>query len=117
MKQVILTLSLVHLAASITVAQTFPSPIPISPLQIGIRDVARLPNPDPTNVPRLSVATRDPSGRLFVNDQRGPLYTVDPTSGAVAEYFDIRDYAGIDLTNQSGEQGFQGFAFHPDFNT
>ena len=52
-----------------------------------------------------------------MNDQRGPLYTVNPTSGSVVEYFDIRDFAGIDLTNESGEQGFQGFAFHPDFNT
>jgi hypothetical protein len=117
MKYVILMLAVMHLAASAAFAQSFPSPIPISSQQVGIRDVARLPNPDATNVPRMSVATRDPIGRLFVNDQRGPLYTVDPASGSVVEYFDIRDFAGIDLTNQSGEQGFQGFAFHPDFNT
>jgi hypothetical protein len=117
MKRVILAFAAMSLVNSTAFAQSFPSPIPISSLQVGIRDVARLPNPDATNVPRMSVATRDPSGRLFVNDQRGPLYTVDPTSGAVAEYFDIRDFAGIDLTNESGEQGFQGFAFHPDFNT
>jgi hypothetical protein len=117
MKNVILAIAAVNLAAGLASAQSFPSPIPINSLQVGIRDVARLPNPDANNVPRMSVATRDPSGRLFVNDQRGPLYTVDATSGAVAEYFDIRDYAGIALTNSSGEQGFQGFAFHPDFNT
>jgi hypothetical protein len=107
----------VLLCANAVFAQTFPSPIPISPLQVGIRDVARLPNPEPGVVPRMSVATHDPSGRLFVNDQRGPMYTVNPSSGSVVEYFDIRDFAGIDLTNQSGEQGFQGFAFHPDFST
>lgn len=103
--------------ASAAVAQVFPSPIPISPRQVLIRDIARLPNPDSTNVPRMSVATRDPGGRLFVNDQRGPLYNVDPVSGTVTEYLDIRDFAGIALTNQSNEQGFQGFAFHPDFRT
>lgn len=117
MKKLILTLAAFHVASGIATAQSFPSPIPISSLQVGIREVARLPNPAANTVPRMSVATRDPSGRLFVNDQRGPLYTVDTTSGAVVEYFDIRDYAGTSLTNSSGEQGFQGFAFHPDFTT
>jgi hypothetical protein len=116
MRKLFLTLAFMCLSTGL-LAQSFPSPIPIGPLQVGIRDVATLPNPDANNVPRMSVATRDPLGRLFVNDQRGPLYTVDTTSGSVTEYFDIRNFAGIDLTNQSGEQGFQGFAFHPDFNT
>lgn len=97
-------------------AQSYPSPIPISSLEVGIRDVARIPSPGSGNMPRMSVATRDPLGRLIVNDQRGPMYTVDVASGAVVEYFDIRDYAGTNLV-AGGEQGFQGFAFHPDFNT
>ena len=97
-------------------AQTYPSPIPISTLEIGIRDVARIPSPGGGLMPRMSVATRDPLGRLIVNDQRGPMYTVDVTSGAVVEYFDLRDYAGTSLT-AGGEVGVQGFAFHPDFNT
>lgn len=117
MKRFVLALVAMHLSSGLSRAQTLPSPIPISQVQVGIRDVARLPNPDGINLPRMSVATRDPSGRLFVNDQRGPLYTVNTGTGAVVEYFDIRDYAGIALNNASGEQGFQGFAFHPDFNT
>jgi hypothetical protein len=96
-------------------AQTYPSPIPISTLEVGIRDVARLPSPGSGNMPRMSVATRDPLGRLMVNDQRGPMYTVNVSTGAVTEYFDIRDYSGINL-NAGSETGFQGFAFHPDFN-
>ena len=68
MKQIFLTITLLYIANSVALAQSFPSPIPISPLQVGIRDVARLPNPDATNVPRMSVATRDSIGRLFVND-------------------------------------------------
>ena len=62
MKHVILTIAMILLAANAAFAQSFPSPIPISSQQVGIREVARLPNPDPTNVPRMSVATRDPSG-------------------------------------------------------
>lgn len=98
-----------------TNAQSYPSPIPLSTLEVGIRDIARLPNPSTGVVPRMSVATRDPLGRLMVNDQRGPMYTVNVSTGAVVEYFDIRDYTGISL-NAGGETGFQGFAFHPDFN-
>lgn len=97
-------------------AQSYPSPIPISSLEVGIRDVARIPNPSGSTIPRMSVATRDPLGRLMVNDQHGPMYTVNTTTGAVAEYFDIRDYTGTNLLS-GGERGFQGFAFHPDFNT
>lgn len=104
------------LMSSPTLAQSYPSPIPISSLEVGIRDVARIPSPGSGNMPRMSVATRDPLGRLMVNDQHGPMYTVNATTGAVVEYFDIRDYTGTNLLS-GGERGFQGFAFHPDFNT
>jgi hypothetical protein len=112
----LLSLGLILVSFADVEAQSYPSPIPISSLEVGIRDVARIPNSSGSTLPRMSVATRDPLGRLMVNDQRGPLYTVDVASGAVAEYFDIRDYAGVNLV-ASSEQGFQGFAFHPDFNT
>ncbi len=111
-----ITVTSILLFASLAGAQSFPSPIPISSLEVGIRDVARLPSPGSGNMPRMSVATRDPLGRLMVNDQRGPMYTVNVDSGAVVEYFDIRDYSGVGLIS-GGEVGFQGFAFHPDFNT
>ena len=118
MKMIALVASLVGLLllGDWSRAQTYPSPIPISTLQIGIRDVARIPSPGGNNMPRMSVATRDPLGRLLVNDQRGPMYTVDVASGDVVEYFDLRDYGGTSLV-AGGEQGFQGFAFHPDFAT
>ena len=58
--------------------------------------------------------TQDPSGRLFASDQRGPLYTVDDSTGTVTEYLDLRDFAEINILSTS-EAGFQSFAFHPDF--
>lgn len=65
--------------------------------------------------PRLNLLTtaNDGSGRLFVNDQRGPLYTIAPDR-SVGEYLDLRDYP-LNVTTATGEQGFQSFAFHPDF--
>ena len=95
----------------------FPTPIAEGPLAVGIRDFATLP--DSTNGPssgpaRASLMTTDPLGRLFVNDQRGPIYRVSPY-GAVDPYLDLRDYPGLALRTNTGEQGLQSFAFHPDF--
>lgn len=101
-----------------TSAQDFTPPIETGPLTVGIRDFATLPdsvNGNSSGPARMSVLTTDPIGRLFVNDQRGPIYHLSPL-GDVTEYLDIKDYAGIDLRNDSGERGLQGFAFHPDFN-
>ncbi len=63
----------------------------------------------------MSVMTSDPTGRLFVNDQNGPLYSVGAGGGSVTEYLDLRDQS-VGLIS-GGEVGFQSFAFHPDFAT
>jgi hypothetical protein len=96
----------------------FTTPIETGPLAVGVRDFATLPdsvNGASSGPARMSLMTADPLGRLFVNDQRGPIYNVSPT-GSVSEYLDIREYAGVALTNVRNEQGLQSFAFHPDFN-
>ncbi|MFN3167418.1 MAG: PQQ-dependent sugar dehydrogenase [Phycisphaeraceae bacterium] len=97
----------------------FPTPIETGPLAVGIRDFATLPdsaNGSSSGPARMSVMTADPLGRLYVNDQRGPIYNVSPT-GDVTEYLDVRAFPGIDLRTESGEQGLQSFAFHPGFHT
>lgn len=68
---------------------------------------------------RMSVMTADPSGRLFVNDQRGGLYHVERSTRAATLYLDLSDdstYPSLELVSGS-EPGFQSFAFHPDFAT
>lgn len=80
---------------------------------VGIEDYAIIPG----NPARMSVMTTDSTGRLFVNDQNGALYTVDRNTRAVTSYLDLSDdtaYPTLDLIS-SGEPGFQSFAFHPDF--
>jgi Glucose / Sorbosone dehydrogenase len=55
--------------------------------------------------------------RLFVNDMRGPLYTVSRDGKAVAQYLDINAPAwGVNVNSSGNERGFQSFAFHPQFN-
>ena len=88
-------------------------------LQVGIRDFAVLPNTGSgSNAPaRVNLMTADPLGRLFVNDQRGPLYTVSDDGSTVTNYLDLSTFSGMSLTTSTGEQGFQSFTFHPDFAT
>lgn len=88
-------------------------------ISVGFRDFAVLPDTTTGNdaPARVSMMTSDPLGRLFVNDQRGPLYTVSADGSTVTNYLDLSTFTGVNLTNSDGEQGFQGFAFHPEFAT
>ncbi|MFO7725401.1 MAG: PQQ-dependent sugar dehydrogenase [Oceanipulchritudo sp.] len=101
--------------APLTQAQDrFPDPIPASDVSVSVKAVATIPDSRTNNPPRLHVLTQDPGGRLFVNDQRGVLYTFDEATGTVTEYLDLRDYPSLAIS-AGLEDGFQGFAFHPDF--
>jgi hypothetical protein len=54
--------------------------------------------------------------RLFVNTMPGMLYTVSYDGKSVAPYLDINDEKWkIPVQFANSEQGFQSFAFHPDF--
>ncbi|BCX49013.1 hypothetical protein HAHE_29210 [Haloferula helveola] len=90
--------------------------IPDSGLTFELVEVATVPDSASGNSapPRISVVTQDPMGELFANDQRGPLYHIDESSGVVTEFLDLRDYPTIPVTS-TFEAGFQAFAFHPDF--
>jgi glucose/arabinose dehydrogenase len=55
--------------------------------------------------------------RLFVNDMRGPLYSVSEDGKGVRLYVDINaEPWGVRVQSQGNERGFQSFAFHPQFN-
>ncbi len=53
--------------------------------------------------------------RIWVNDQRGQIYTIPYEGGEVREYIDVDDY-GVQVSDGNREQGMQSFALHPDFN-
>ena len=104
-----------------------PSPQPIAATQDVVRvnyvEYARLPMDD--GPPRMMLLTAEPGGRrLFVNDMRGPLYSIanEPKSEAKAEqnvtlYININDPKwNVGVQSQGSERGFQSFAFHPQFN-
>ncbi|HCR28912.1 MAG TPA: sugar dehydrogenase [Opitutae bacterium] len=59
----------------------------------------------------------DGSGRLAINDLRGPMYITDENGESPQLYMDHRDYPlSFDASMMPNETGFAGFAFHPDFS-
>ncbi|MGH9174255.1 MAG: PQQ-dependent sugar dehydrogenase, partial [Vicinamibacterales bacterium] len=55
--------------------------------------------------------------RLFVNDMRGPLYSVSRDGKSVTLYLDVDAPAWeVNVNSSDSERGFQSFAFHPQFN-
>jgi hypothetical protein len=110
------------LCAASAPAQTpqdpYPAPLPVSDgvIRVGFAEFATIP--DMAGVaPRMMRMIDEPgTRRMFVNDQRGPLYTVSYDGHAVALYVDINDTTwGVGVQSQGRERGFQSFAFHPQF--
>ena len=110
------------LMASSAVAQAidpFPQPINTtdSVIRVNIAEFASIPdmNGEPA---RMMLLVNEPgTRRLFVNDMRGPLYSVSYDGKTVTPYVDINaSNWGVSVQSQGRERGFQSFAFHPQFN-
>ena len=113
----------VLLTASAVLAQTsndpFPTPIPQTEGVIRVSFVEFASVPDIAGVaPRMMLMANEPgTRRLFVNDMRGPLYSVSYDGRTVKEYLDINaNMWGVKVNSQGRERGVQSFAFHPQFN-
>jgi hypothetical protein len=97
-----------------------PFPQPIAATQDVVRvnyvEYAQLPTVD--GPPRMMLLTAEPGGRrLFVNDMRGPLYSIADNGKNVTLYININDPKwSVGVQSQGSERGFQSFAFHPQFN-
>ncbi len=63
---------------------------------------------------RVNVLRAAPDGRIFANDQRGPLYLLSADGATVTPYLNLAAY--VPLLQDNAERGFQSFAFHPDFD-
>ena len=104
-------------AMSVAALSCVLTPLAVAQVTVGIEDYATIPGVAPGVPARMSVMTADPAGRLFLNDQRGPLFTVDRDTRSVTQYLSLADdaaYPTLDLRT-GAEPGFQSFAFHPDF--
>ena len=98
---------------------TDPFPQPIEARQnvitVGVREFASVPDIEGVAARMMNLVNEPGTKRLFVNDMRGPLYSVS-YDGKVALYLDINAAAwGVSVQSMGRERGFQNFAFHPQF--
>jgi hypothetical protein len=96
----------------------FPQPINATDvIKVNYVEVATLPDLGGQMPARPMLLVDEPgTRRLFVNDMRGPLYTIARAGKTVAVYLDINDAKwGVHVNSTGNERGFQSFAFHPQF--
>ncbi|MDP2390135.1 MAG: PQQ-dependent sugar dehydrogenase [Acidobacteriota bacterium] len=96
-----------------------PFPEPIEPtagvIRVNAREFASLPDIDGVAARMMNLVDEPATRRLFVNDMRGPIYSVS-YDGQVALYLDINAPAwGVAVQFGGRERGFQSFTFHPQF--
>jgi hypothetical protein len=99
--------------------EPFPQPIAATEgvIRTGISEFARLPAIDGVAARMMLLVTEPGTRRLFVNDMRGPLYSVSYDGKTVMPYLDINAAQwGVKVQSEGRERGFQSFAFHPQFN-
>ncbi len=108
--------------ASPVFAQTsndpFPSPIPATDgvIRVDFVEFASIPDVDGSPARMMRLVDEPGTGRIFVNDMRGPIYGVSYDGRTVEEYVDIDDPRWeVAVQSRGRERGFQSFAFHPQF--
>ena len=112
----------VLLAASIAGAQTsddpFAAPIAATDgvIRVGAVEFASLPDVGGETARMMRLVDEPGTGRLFVNDMRGLVYTVSYDGGTVTRYLDLTAPRwALDIEASGRERGFQSFALHPQF--
>jgi hypothetical protein len=96
----------------------FPTPIPEDEgvIRVNFVEFASIPDIDGDPARMMRLVDEPGTGRIFVNDMQGPIYTVSYDGQTVTKYIDINDSDwDVDVQSRSRETGFQSFALHPQF--
>jgi len=112
------TLLLAIPACAQTTDDPFPEPIPATDgaVVVDFVELASLPDMDGRPARMMLLVDEPGTERMFVNDMRGPLYSVSYDGSDVALYIDISDPRwGVSVESRRSETGVQSFAFHPEF--
>ena len=112
------TLGCVMIASPVLAQDPFTEPLRATDgaIRVGYTEFATLPDID--GVPARMMLMLDEPGtrRLFVNDQRGPIYSVSYDGRSVTLYVDASDPRwAVGVQSRGRERGMQSFAFHPQF--
>jgi hypothetical protein len=96
----------------------FPQPIEATEgvIRVNVREFASLPDINGVAARMMLLVHEPGTRRLFVNDMRGPIYSVSLDGQTVTPYIDTNDPKwGMSVQSQGRERGMQSFAFHPQF--
>ncbi len=110
------------LALPLAAQTSNPLPTRIGSEGVKVELVDWLQAPATASSPRARLSTLKPAydgtSRLFVNDQRGPLYVVaSPAATAMSLYLDVKAQIAAFRDSPGLGTGLTGFAFHPQFAT
>jgi hypothetical protein len=100
-------------------ADPFPSPIATTDdlITVHVADFASIPDIDGVAARMMRLVVEPGTRRLFVNDMRGPIYSISYDGRSVAPYLDINATQWKMAVQSMGrERGMQSFAFHPQFS-
>ena len=116
------TMVAVLLAAAVSSAQTptdpFPAQIPSSDgvIRVAFREFASVPDVNGEAARMMLLVDEPATRRMFVNDMRGPLFSVSHDGKTVVQYIDVNDPKwNVNVQSMGRERGFQSFAIHPQF--
>ncbi len=101
-----------------TATDPFPTPIAAAEgvIQVKVVEFASLPDMDGEAARVMLLVDEPGTRRLFVNDMRGPLYSVSYDGQTVIRYLDVNASTWEANVQSTGrERGMQSFAFHPQF--
>jgi len=113
------SLLMVFPALAQTSNDPFSSPIPAvdGVIMVNVVEFTSLPDIDGQAARMMLLVDELGTNRLFVNDMRGPLYTISYDGQTVTPYLDLSaSIWGLSVESSRAERGFQSFAFHPQFN-
>jgi hypothetical protein len=113
-----LALALASAALAQSPTDPFPSPIPATEgvIRVRVTDFASVPDVGGEAARTMLLVDEPGTRRLFVNDMRGPLYTVSYDGRTVTPYLDVNAPKwGAPVQSMGRERGFQSFAIHPQF--
>jgi hypothetical protein len=86
-------------------------------VSVNLVELAVLPDIDGEPARMMLLVDEPGTGRLFVSDMRGLLYSVGYVGEPVTLFLDLTAPGwGLEVQARGGERGFQSFAFHPQFN-
>ena len=115
----VLALLLAVPALAQTPTDPFPNPIPATEgvIRVGFVEFASIPDVGGESARMMLLVDEPGTRRMFVNEMRGPLFTVSYDGRTVTQYLDINaGNWGVGVQSSGRERGFQSFAIHPQFS-